>query len=46
MTHRIGDILEPNNEEESAKKSEPETKKDIGADKDMKWNYVYEEFSI
>ena len=42
MNHRIGDILEPNNEEESAKKSEPETKKHIGGDdNEMKWNHVY-----
>ena len=41
MTHCIGDILESKNEEESAKKSEPETKKHIGDDKEMKWNHVY-----
>ena len=32
VTHRIGDILESKDEEESAKKSEPETKKHIGGD--------------
>ena len=42
VTHRIGDILESKNEEESAKKSEPETKKHIGGDdNEMKWNHVY-----
>ena len=36
VTHRIGDISEQKNEQESAKKSEPETKKHIGDDKEMK----------
>ena len=36
LNHRISDILGPKKEEEVAKKSESETKKDIGEDEEMK----------